>query len=137
MASYLIVYLSHSIKSAVSNIFGIGPAPQAAIDTSPTTRCFRISDIPSTWSEDCLVKVMKSTDPGFDEGMAKISLYPSCNGTGKTALLYLSERSELVQHLQTEKTTYLSEDPPINIVIDSNFYDLTPLNTPKSPIIAE
>jgi hypothetical protein len=135
---YISVY--YSFDRTVSNILGPGPAPPATTDTSPPTRHFRISDIPSTWSKDRLVKAIKTKDPGFNIKTVKISLYPSCNGTGQTAVLHLSERLELVQNLQTEETTYFtisSEGSNVTLPIDSHFYDLTPLNSPGNRIIAE
>jgi hypothetical protein len=140
MASYLIVYLSYSIGSAVSNILGVGSAPPAATGTPAPTRYFRISDIPSSWSKDHLVIALKTKDPGFEEKEVKVSLHPSYNGTGQTALLQLRESSELVRNLQAEDTAYLlipSGDSTIAMSIDSHFYNLTRLNTPGSPIIAE
>jgi hypothetical protein len=140
MASYLIVYLSYCIENAVSNILGVGSAPPEASDTPAPTRYFRISDIPSSWSKDRLVIALKTKDPGFEEKEVKVSLYPSCNGTGQIALLQLRESSELVRNLQAEDTAYLpipSGDSTIAMSIDSHFYNLTRLNTPGSPIIAE
>jgi hypothetical protein len=134
---YALVY--YHFEGAVSKILGFRPAPSTPTDTSPT-RYFRISNIPSTWSKDHLVTVIKKQDPGIDEKTVKVSLYPSCNGTGQTALFHLGKRSALVQNMQTEETTYFtisSEGSPVIISIDSHFYDLTPLNTPGNRIIAE
>jgi hypothetical protein len=130
----------YHFHKAVSNIFGLGPASPPETDTSAPTRYFRISDIPSIWNEDHLVQTIKSKDPRFDVEKAKISLYPSCNGTGQTALLCLSELSEYFHNLRPEETRYLtisSEGSTVTVSIDSHFYDLTPLNTPGGPIIAE
>jgi hypothetical protein len=132
--------LYHRFERAVFDIFGLRLFHPASKNTSLRTRCFRTSDIPGTWGKEHLVQAIKTKDPAFDEEKAQVSLYPSCNGTGQTALLYLSQRSKLFQNLETEETTYLSissEDSTVNVTIDSHFYDITPLNSPGSPIIAE
>jgi hypothetical protein len=130
----------YRFEKFVTDILGFGHADSASMNTPRTKRCFRISDIPNTWGKDQLVQALKAEHPGLDEKQVQLSLYQSCNGTGQTAVLCLSKSSKYFWETSAEETTFLtlpSEGSTVTVSIDSHLYDLTPLNSPGSPIIAE
>jgi hypothetical protein len=97
--------------------------------SQPKSKCFRISSIPSRWTENDLVVFLEKQGlpvPGDGE----LSLYPACNGHAQTALLNLPHCPE---HFCDQ---YFSHDN-VQLSIDSQFEGLTPLNTPQEDILAE
>jgi hypothetical protein len=54
-----------------------------------------------------------------------------------TALLNLATCTEYFQSLNPNDYNYVKITGGIHLVIDSHFYDLTPLNNPKEDIAAE
>jgi len=102
---------------------------------SSAPKCFRIANVPSDWNEVKLLKVLKQIDP-FLEQILQLSLYPACCGPTKTALLNLGACTAYFQHLKSSDYNYITFEETL-LVIDSHFFDLTPLNTPEEEIHAE
>jgi hypothetical protein len=130
----------YRFEKFVTDILGFGHADSASTNIPCTKRFFRISNIPNTWGKDQLVQALKAEQPGFGEEQVQLSLYQSCNGTGQTAVLYLSKCSKYFCETSAEETRFLklpSEGSTVTVSVDGHFYDLTPLNSPGSPIIAE
>jgi hypothetical protein len=133
-------FVYYRFEKVVTDILGFGHADSASTNTPRTRRCFRISDIPNTWGKDQLVQALKAEQPGLDEEQVQLFLYQSCNGTGQTAVLYLTKCSKYFCETSAEETTFLtlpSEGSTVTVSVDSHFHDLAPLNSPRSPIIAE
>jgi hypothetical protein len=97
--------------------------------------CFRIANVPCTWSKERLITALLTVDPSLDK-TSQLSLYPACCGTTQTALLNQATCTEYFQTLKPNKYNYVKTSDGI-LVIDSHFYDLTPLNNPKGEIVAE
>ena len=103
------------------------------------TKCFRISGIPQDWKEDDLLGALQSIDPDLQNQKLQLSLHPACYGSSQTALLE-SNTTKYFQSLGPNES-YKRVSPPskteADLTIDSDFYGLTPLNTPDKQIIAE
>jgi hypothetical protein len=103
------------------------------------TKCFRISGIPQDWKEDDLLGALQTIDPDLQNQESQLSLYPACCGSSQTALLEL-DTTKYFQSLGPNES-YERISPPSKtqavLTIDSDFYGLTPLNTPDKQIIAE
>jgi hypothetical protein len=72
-----------------------------------------------------------------DKHEYQLSLYPACNGSTQTALLNLNTSTEYFQQLKPDDFNYVSTAGGVDLVIDSHFYDLTPLNSPRDEVVAE
>ena len=103
------------------------------------TKCFRISGIPQDWKEHDLLGALQNIDPDLRNQKSQLSLYPACCGSSQTALLEL-DPTKYFQSLGPNES-YHPVSPPSKteavLTIDSDFYGLTPLNTPDKRIIAE
>jgi hypothetical protein len=82
-----------------------------------------------------LLKSLKQIDP-YLEQKPQLSLYPACCGPTQTALLNLQACSAYFQNLKSNDFNYVTFKETL-LVIDSHFFDLTPLNTPEGEIYAE
>lgn len=102
---------------------------------SNAPKCFRIANVPSDWDEVRLLDALRKIDP-FLEQNAELSLYPACCGNTKTALLNLHACTAYFKHLKSKDFNYVNFEETL-LVIDSHFFDLTPLNTPEGEIHAE
>jgi hypothetical protein len=105
-------------------------------DSRPTPKCFRIANVPSDWSTAQLVHALRTIDSFLEQNL-ELSLYPACCGPTQTALLNLSTCTRYFQDLKPNEFNYVKTLEGILLVIDSHFYNLTPLNTPEGYIIAE
>lgn len=101
--------------------------------------CFRIANIPLDWSENKLRTTLKTIDPLFDDQNSQLSLYPACLDPTKSqiALLNMSTSTEYFRRLKSDDFNYEKASDGTLLVIDSHFYDLTPLNSPEGGIAAE
>jgi hypothetical protein len=102
-------------------------------------KCFRISGIPQDWKEDDLRGALQNIDPDFRNERSQLSLYPACFGSSQTALLEL-DATKYFQSLgpnESHEHVSPSSKSEADLIIDSHFYDLTPLNAPDKQIIAE
>jgi hypothetical protein len=91
--------------------------------------------VPSNWNEVKLLNILKQIDP-FLEQNPQLSLHPACCGPTKTALLNLRACTGYFQNLKSNYFNYVTFEGTL-LVIDSHFFDLTPLNTPEGEIYAE
>ena len=124
----------------------VAPNPEASAIVTFTSgtpglgpKCFRISNIPSTWDEQELLHHLKSVDSSLEcltTSATRLSLYPACSGFSKVALLNMMEIPEYFQSIPQNGYKLLPQ-PHSDLIIDNHFYDLTPLNTLKGDIIAE
>ncbi|KAF8539485.1 hypothetical protein BDD12DRAFT_882260 [Trichophaea hybrida] len=101
-------------------------------------RCFRIANVPPGWSEDMLLAALGDADPLLKDQKPQISLYPCIDSTEtQTALLSLGTCTEYFRWLMPDDFNYFKTSDGTLLVIDSHFYDLTPLNSPKGEIVAD
>jgi hypothetical protein len=102
---------------------------------------FRLTGIPTGWTEVDVVRALKSLEPTIihDDQYPCLSLYPACAGSTQTGLLKLKDCLELYEKIKSDKIKLeLSvEEENAIVVMDGDFYDLTPLNTPGNEHIAE
>jgi hypothetical protein len=129
-----------------TNIADNGPPPDRAdpnsyaiATPSSRTKCFRISGIPQDWKEDDLLGALRTIDPDLRNQESQLSLYPACCSSSQTALLEL-DTTKYFESLGPNGS-YERVSPPSKteavLTVDSDFYGLTPLNTPDKQIIAE
>jgi hypothetical protein len=107
---------------------------------NPRPKCFRIGNVPSTWSEDNLLNSLKEIDPSLEcirSNEYQLSLFPACQGTSKTAVLNLKTSTPYFEQLEPNDSSYYKTSDGAFLVIDSHFHDLTPMNSPEGEIIAE
>ena len=132
---------SHAQIPAGGEILTLPSPPTQGASNNHSSRirnspiCFRIANIPSDWSNEKLLTVLLKIDPSL-EITSPLSLYPACCGTTMTALLNLATGTEYFQSLKPNDYNYVKITGG-HLVIDSHFYDLTPLNDPKEDIVAE
>jgi len=102
-------------------------------------KCFRIANVPSSWSKDTLLTTLKWIDPFLADQNVKLSLYPACSYSIQTqvALINLRRCTEYFRLLKSDRFNYEELSDGTLLVIDSHFYDLTPLNSPEGDIVAE
>jgi len=84
-----------------------------------------------------LFNALHDIDQALKQQNFRPSLYPGCCGSTQTALLTLDPSTT---HLQSQTHLQVSESASRNVVVltvDSNFYNLTPLNVPKGEVVAE
>ncbi|KAF8530881.1 hypothetical protein BDD12DRAFT_914734 [Trichophaea hybrida] len=123
-----------------SGVLTVGTSePQSINPTSSNLRpkCFRISGLPLSWSENDLFDALHDNDPSLTRQSYRPSLYPACFGSKQTALLYLDPSTE---HLHSHNHLQVSESASRTatvLTIDSDFHNLTPLNDPKGDIVAD
>jgi hypothetical protein len=102
---------------------------------------FRISGIPTGWANVSVVDALTSLEPPIihEDQHPRLSLYPACAGLTLTGLLKLENCSELREKVKSDKIHLeLSVEGKKAIVdLDSDFYNLTPLNTLRNEHIAE
>jgi hypothetical protein len=102
---------------------------------------FRISGIPSGWTDVSVVGALESCEPTIihDNQHPFISLYPACSGLTQTGLLKLGDGIEFLEKikLDTIKLELSVEEESAYVDIDGHFHDLTPLNTPVKEYIVE
>jgi hypothetical protein len=115
------------------SVRGVSDTHNSGIENSPM--CFRIANVPSTWSKERLITALLTVDPSLDK-TSQLSLYPACCGSTQTALLNLATCTEYFQIIKLNKYNYVNTSDG-TLVIDSHFYDLTPLNNPNGEIVAE
>jgi hypothetical protein len=125
--------------TVLDGVAGLNPSSRAP---TPSTHkllkpmCFRISNVPPKWSREDLLIRLKSVDDSFDlSATDRLSLYPACSGRSQVALLNLMECSKYFQQLDPHRPHLIRGNP--DLTVDSNFYGLTPLNSPEGDIIAE
>jgi hypothetical protein len=120
---------------APTNLGSCAPTP------GPKPKCFRISGVPPNWSKGDLLAALQDIDPSLNGQNHQLSLYLACCGPTQTALLYLYTCTKYFQNLKPNEDNYAKTNKvngtDVVLVLDCHFYDLTPLNNPKSEIVAE
>jgi hypothetical protein len=113
-----------------------GSSSVSAVKLQPPV-CFRISNVPPTWSEGELLQALQSFDNTLDPaiGQYRLSLYPACCGSSQTALLNL-QCPGYSWDLESNGDQIIEMEDS-DLVMDRHFYGLTPLNNPGGEIIAE
>ncbi|KAI5843708.1 hypothetical protein BZA05DRAFT_179670 [Tricharina praecox] len=102
-------------------------------------KCFRISNVPSEWSEDDLLGYLGKLDASLGNLAAdgsRLSLYPACSGPDRVALLNVKNCPEYFRRIRPGESNSVQQ-PDSDLVIDSHFYSLTPLNNPEGSIVAD
>ena len=142
------VYLATALLSVLTLLlwmlrraqFHQGSSSLSALASKPklATVCFRISNVPPTWNEADLLQAFRSSDDSLDlaTGQYRLSLYPACSGSSRTALLKL-QCPGCSWNLQSNEDRLVRREGGSAIVMDRHFYGLTPLNTPEGEIVAE
>jgi hypothetical protein len=101
----------------------------------------RISEVPQDWTEKDVLNGLLAVEPTciLQGQVSKISLYPSCCGTGQTGLLNMGKCTGLFEHIKVGQITFEISKPysVATVITDSHFHDLTPLNTPVNDLLAE
>ncbi|KAF8535736.1 hypothetical protein BDD12DRAFT_326422 [Trichophaea hybrida] len=124
--------VSYSLPSGIGDR---GRSTTQAGNAGP--KCFRIANVPPSWNEDTLQAALETIDPFIADGNPRLSLYPCLYSTQtQTALLNLGACTEYFQCLQPNDFSYV-HIADVLLVIDSHFYDLTPLNSPEGSIVAD
>jgi hypothetical protein len=100
-------------------------------------KCFRISGIPLSWSENDLFDALHTVDPSLTLQNYRPSLYPSCYGPTQTVLLNLHPSTVFLQSLNHFSFPESASRTAAALKIDSDFYNLTPLNVPTGEVVAE
>lgn len=128
--------------SATKNITTQENVPQPSGLPSPI--CFRISGIPPHWdSKDVMDYLTNHIDGELDWSTAKLSgSFPSPFDDTQCALLGLdcctnSLRTRFSHQHNVEHPVVEVNRETFHMVIDRHFYDLTPMNKPTLPIVAE
>jgi hypothetical protein len=110
----------------------------------PSPICFRIRGIPPHWQrEDVMEHLTNHVDRDLDWNTARLSgPFPSPFGDRQCALLNLdyctSYLSTRFSDQNTEKYSVVEvNQKTFHMVIDRHFYDLTPMNKPTLPTVAE
>ncbi|KAI5847651.1 hypothetical protein DFP73DRAFT_348217 [Morchella snyderi] len=135
---------------------GPTPAPESAINnitenslkTSalPSPICFRIRGIPPHWESEDVMEHLKSNMHVYNEldwKAARLSgPFPSPFGDSQCALLNLDRCTDhlgtIFSDQKTEEYSVIEvNQKTFHMVIDRHFYDLTPLNKPSLPIVAD
>lgn len=139
--AFLCAFINHLVKTT--------PEPPSTMTSKkrqdPTSKCFRVMDVPSTWNEEDLLDSFRSIDNSWN-GECHVSLFPSCRSNDQTGLLnmkgnsfpacFLGIRPGVTKHILVTKKNSTEK---VTLSVDIDFFDLTPLNNPgpKEKIIAE
>ncbi|KAF8538649.1 hypothetical protein BDD12DRAFT_137758 [Trichophaea hybrida] len=111
--------------------------------SKPQPKCFRIANVPSSWSPENLLNSLQKIDPLLAQTNIReyqLSLYPACCGSTQTALLNFRTCTEYFHGLNQNVDHYVKVTNAIDgdhLVIDSHFNNLTPLNTPEEEVVAD
>jgi len=98
-------------------------------------KSFRVSGIPLSWSHNDLFDALHANDPSLTGQNYQPSLYPACCSPTQIALVCFDPCTARIQQLSHQKVSESASNTILQI--DSNFYNLTPLNTPKGDVAAE
>ncbi|KAF8535670.1 hypothetical protein BDD12DRAFT_983186 [Trichophaea hybrida] len=131
-----------SVPASGSSVLSDPPAP----DIQLLSKCFRISNVPTAWNKDDLLKSLRGLGLLHDKlGSGDfLSLYPDCCDPSsiQTALLDFKEcPASFLRFLHNDTQCFLTHDKRsddmVDLLIDCQFYDLTPLNVPGKVIVAD
>lgn len=104
--------------------------------------CYRVTNIPKTWSEShvqeslCYLDALAfSTSP---TNPVNIGLFPSLFGETKTAIVTTMQEACSGSSPRSFKVSDPTNNGDVvHLTIDSAFFGLTPLNTPKQDVVAD
>ncbi|KAF8535479.1 hypothetical protein BDD12DRAFT_912762 [Trichophaea hybrida] len=126
-----------------TDVISAGPSNTANLPDSTITPgsdskpiCFRITCIPEGWSKVDLWKALVCLDPSLNDLKSRLDLFPSCYGHGQVALLKLDVCTNYFE-VRKPNMPYREELEDVELVIDHQFYGMTPLNNPGEVIEAE
>lgn len=112
--------------------------PEQQVVTPITWRCYRITNVPSSWEKRTLLDALKTVHESLNNLFEdELELYPACSGNTKVGLLYREESPEYFQPLETKNSIPIALTDPsnprqlIHLIVDCHFHHLTPLNNPK------
>jgi hypothetical protein len=115
--------------------------PSIVTGVRPQPICFRISGIPPHWSTNNLENALQLIDPELNFIDVELSeLIPDCCDNTQIALLNFDYCTAYFRSFERNEERYRvirESGRKVRLVIDKHFYDLTPLNCPTTPIIAE
>ncbi|KAF8241219.1 hypothetical protein K440DRAFT_665405, partial [Wilcoxina mikolae CBS 423.85] len=123
-----------------SGILAVGTGKPGSDDppnSNPRPKCFRISGLPLSWSENDLFNALHAIDPSLTRQDFRPSLNPSCYNSTQTALLNLDPCTEHLQRHSHLKVSESASRTAALLMIDSHFYNLTPLNVPEGEVVAD
>jgi hypothetical protein len=89
-----------------------------------------------------LMVALQTIDPYLNIPNHRLSLYLACCSSAQTALLDLGKCTEYFQQLGPNDVRHVSipntaTETRVDLVIDRNFYGLTPLNALEGEVVAE
>lgn len=103
--------------------------------------CFRISGIPLGWSSENVKQALRDIDPIVETENAELSgPFPDCSDSSQCALLNLDFCTDYLTFSGPNDVKHISiteDGKRSQLTIDKHFYDLTPMNKPEKPIVAE
>lgn len=118
--------------------------PKTTFEESPrnTGTCFRITAIPPSWSHNDLKEKLKMIDPHLKDFSISGPHPESCNDQLGVALLDVDGLTDFLKGVLPGQRRTLPKDTPESDrtdgpFIDRHFYNLTTMNTPQGPVIAE
>ncbi|KAF8537282.1 hypothetical protein BDD12DRAFT_982249 [Trichophaea hybrida] len=110
------------------------------------SKCFRISAVPITWDRDDLLESLRELSLLFEEldSGDQLSLYPDCfdSNSKQTALLNFKRCPAPFLQLPLNDTSGFpvsdkKSGEVVDLLINSHFYNLTPLNVPGEEVVAD
>ncbi|KAI1416951.1 hypothetical protein F5Y13DRAFT_153431 [Hypoxylon sp. FL1857] len=108
--------------------------------------CWRIGNVPSSWTEAVLGKHLQEIDASRELKLVWLSLFPALTGNTQTAVLRLSEDApgffrDLNPYdshpFKISTGSEVEAEEEVDLNIDCHFHGLTPLNTPKGDDIID
>ncbi|KAH0611869.1 uncharacterized protein H6S33_011134 [Morchella sextelata] len=116
------------------------PAATHVQDYRPQHECWRIQNIPTSWSVTKLLRMLQKQDESLGNLEEQcISLYPSYTRSSQTALLSMKPLPQYFQELDPDESHVLileeipeagSRREDVFLSLDCHFRGLTPLNVP-------
>lgn len=123
------------------------PAATDVQDCHPQHECWRIQNIPTSWSITKLLQMLQKNNESLISLEERcISLYPSCTGNSQTALLRMRPLPQYFQELDPDDSHVLileeipeagSRREDVFLSLDCHFRGLTPLNVPIGDNLVE
>jgi hypothetical protein len=122
-------------RSVTTSTSASGSHVNSTSNTGP--RCFRITGIPLSWSENDLFRALHDADASLTRQNFQPSLNLGCSGSTQTALLNLDPSTEHLQRCKYLQVPQPDSRVAVLLSIDNQFYYLTPLNNPGGEVVAE
>jgi hypothetical protein len=122
------------------NTAGDSSASDHAGKTRRRPTCFRITGIPLNWRNNELKEELAQIGLDVDLEGVELSIFPACSTKTQTALLRLDQKIAYFEgwkQSQEKQLPFKERGRTKRLIIDKDFYGLTPLNSPDAPITAE